>query len=145
MTINAASITKSSFNATIINGTVSPLVSSTPVNLPLVFKDVKNIREFNGSFTPNNDYKYIFQNLTFEDAPTFIIIICDGHMNVTINHSNTNSKIQSVKRFSFISVVEDPLNFIQNFYLEGRTSSPSPMTQGETVNYTIFIGQGDLS
>ena len=144
MTANPAKIS-ASFNAILRDGMVSPLTEQIVAKLDLRFNNLDGVRIFNGKFTANNNYRYIFQNLTALDAPTFIIVVCDGRINLVVGNTGGGSMSQSVRRFFFIATDEDAMNFIQNLFIDGRTSSPSAMVQNEEVNYTIIMGKASVS
>lgn len=143
MTMNAASL-QASFNAVLKNGTVSPITEQIVANLNLYFNGLEAVRVFNGKFCALNNYRYVFQGLTALDAPTFIIILCDGRMNLVVANTGGGAMAQSVRRFFFLATDEDAMNFIQSLFIDGRTSSPSPMVQNEEVNYTIIIGKASV-
>lgn len=128
------------FQAQVKPETVTPLSEMLIINLPLYFKDTSNIQVFRGTFNPQNNYQYIFQNLPPEQAPNFLIAVTDAQLNLSAG------LIQNLPiiRFGFFSWALDPANLMTSLYIEGRANFPSPMVQGTPVNYTLVAGRGTV-
>lgn len=144
MSVTPGKIEAAMFTATITESTVAPVSAAQQFMIPLTFSSVANLQTFNGNYTPANDYKYIFQNLPLALAPSFIMVLCDGQLNVTRAYTGSTNSV-AVQRFKFCSWMTDPANYLTSCYLEGRLGQPTPMPQGQKVSYTIIVGQATLS
>lgn len=145
MTKVAGVISQALFQANIKLDTVAPLADVFNLRHPLNFEQVSNVEVINGTFVTENNYLYLFQGLANVNAPEWMIIVCDGQMNLVAAKSQSGAFFSMpVNRFSFLSWQGDAFDFLSSIYIDGRTSSPIPMSQGATINYTIIMGRGRL-
>lgn len=117
----------------------SPIVSA------LAFKNIANLMQLSGTYTPNNDYLYLYQNIPEEKRPNFFLMICSGQINVTISSAQSYlvAALPILKQCFFALPSDFPINGI---YIEGRQSmSPIPMVQGAHVDYFCLMGQATIS
>lgn len=119
------------------------------MKLPISFTDAAHVYRFMGSYTPNNDYLYLFSGYTLTNAPNFMIAICDSAtpMSLSCQFQKSNLNIQ-VQRFSLFSWVMDPLNFCVGCFIDGRLQpnpGNTPLVQGQAINYELIIGQATIS
>ncbi len=120
-----------------------PLISSPNSLFLLIF----HLSALSDQYTPNNDYRYLLQNIQAAKAPNFLILLCDSPMSITMNYAN-NAASWAVNRFSFMSWVPDPNNLLQGIFIDGRLNpnpSVSVMTQGVLCNYSLLSGQAVIT
>jgi hypothetical protein len=116
-----------------------------PVKVPLSFAGVSNISVLTGTYTPNDDYRYLIQSPIA--APNFIAVLCDGQLTLTSTFMKSLA-CYAVMRFGFFSWVMDPANLLTGLFIDGRTGpnpGNTPMPQGVPVNYTLISGQATIS
>lgn len=110
----------------------------------LGFSEVKFLRTRQGTYTPNNDYLYLQQNIPADEAPNFIFILSPDVMNVTVvaGQSNMIAAVPFHKMFLHLQPAASPYK-INSIYFEGRTwaQAPHPMTQNVPIDYFAVMGQ----
>lgn len=146
MSLRPAAISKAVFTAIIDGETILPATSRDVLNIPINFANVVDLRKFTGTYTPNDDTKNLINgDATF--APNFLLVSCDGQLNLDVLDAQYTRPIVflPVIKFAFISLASIPGSPISNLWLEGRLISPLPMPQNVPVNYTIFAGRADIS
>lgn len=148
MGLNGASISKAAFQAVISQSCLAPFTDSMQIAYPIGFNNVRNLTKFFGTYTPNDDYRYLVQGATLDTSPNFMIVMADKQINFTMSSSHFGNQIiagLAVIKFGFFSWLTDPDNFIQGIFIEGRVARDSKMPQGVPVNYTIIAGTADIT
>lgn len=146
--LSPSSVLNAQFIATVNLQTVSPIIDTLPIVLPLSFTDTSDINVMSGTFTPNNNVITLFNTypLSLAAAPTFLIVVCDAQINLEISYSDGSSTIDPINAFAFYSTVQNDARFISNLYINGQASNTPPaMPQNVPVNYTIIIGKATIS
>lgn len=143
----SSTITNGLFTADIMQPLLGVACQDTDIRIPLSFYNVKNIQTASGTYTPNNDYLYLFQGLASVFAPTFAIIMVSAP--TTLACQFTKSALSyTPTQFAFIEWANDPLNTFSDCYIDGRLSpypNNSPMAQGVQVSYSMIIGQAQIN
>lgn len=146
MSLVVPEVTSALFKATVVPSILSPLSEKIPISIPLDFASVANLKVISGTYTPSNDAKSIITGLDATTTPSFMIIICDGQLNINVNSHLSQIIVDlAVVKFSFLSFALDTINYIVGVDLQGATSAKSPMAQGVPVNYTIIYGQAAIT
>ena len=123
------------------------MVSDLMACIPLNFSNVSNIKQFNGSYVPSNDYVMLASGLLVSNTFNFIIALCDSQLDLTLSFQKSGFSL-ALQKFAFQAWALDPLNFVSSIFIDGRTSpnpGNTPMPQGVAVNYSIITGQGTVS
>lgn len=117
------------------------------IKLPISFANTTSLTKVGGTYTPNNDYLYLFQGLADNLSPNFLLFITDGPTNLSCQFQKSNFNLQVV-RFHFSTITFDPLNFCSGCFIDGRTSpnpGNTPMAQNTPINYELIYGQSTIS
>lgn len=149
MALNPAQIKNAQFLAQILTQGVFPIQPDIPIDLALNFSGVENIRQYVGTFTPNNDYVIIDAGLIEATSFNFLIAICDKQMNLTVSLP-ISSFVVAMQRFNFTcwTPSSSPNNWPTGLFIDGRVGpNPGniPMPQGQTLNYQIITGKATLT
>lgn len=121
-----------------VNG-ISQLI---PFLQRLNFTSVQNVMMKEGTYTPNNDYLYLWKEIPAGNAPNFIFLQTNGLLALTI----TSASLQMVncapvnKMFNLL-LPPSNLYAIDNIYIEGRALTPMPMVTGVPVDYFCLMAQ----
>lgn len=146
--MSPSSITNSWFMATIQQAMVDPIQVISPFKIPIQFSNVMCLKVVSDSYTPNNDYRYVFQSITQTESPNFLMFICDGPVNITFGNDRGFIASQiHVNRIYVHTMPQSSDDYIKYLYLEGRIGNGfvDPMAQNVPVNYTIVYGQAQIS
>lgn len=145
MPLQNPAITAAQLLMTVNQSNIAPLVDSLPIKLPINFAGVANLQVISGTYTPANDAKTL---ATFNsgNAPNFIVLICDGQLNLNTQHLLVNG-LQNlpVQKVLFWAGTPAPDNYINAIFITGQTNQHPEMAQGVAVNYTLIVGQATLT
>lgn len=123
------------------------LAAKIPISQKVIFSNVTNPQTRTGSFTPNNDYLYLAQNIPADKSPNFFYLICTGQCNITMAGPQGYTMQANPILKSMLWLIPKTNTFpITGIYIEGRTANiPMPMAQGAPIDYYCLYGQADLS
>lgn len=108
----------------------------------LNFGPLNNLCIKEDSYTPNNDYFWLWQNVPANEAPNFIYLQTEGVVNLSVVGSG-GAMINAVpvNKLHLLLLPPNNTNLPNSVYLEGRTAYPQPMTQGVPVNFLAIMAQ----
>lgn len=111
----------------------------------LSFSQVANVLTKEDTYTPNNDYRYIWQSIPAGSAPNFIFIQTPGILNlcVTVGGQPVINALP-VNKCIFIPLPPGgPI--VDSIYIEGRPGTAAyPMAQGTPVDYFCLMAQAQF-
>jgi len=147
MPLTSPTLSNVVFRATVQPQVLQPFSESLPLQIPINFDSVSNLKVLVGSYTPNNDYIYLLSGIPSGESPNFMIIMIDAPIALSCQFPK-GALNYSPTKFAFLEWVVDPLNLLTGCFIDGRLSpnpGNTPMTQGKTVSYTIICGQSMIS
>lgn len=121
-----------------VNG-ISQLI---PFLQKLNFTSVQNVLTKEGTYTPNNDYLYLWKDIPAPNAPNFIFLQTDGLLALSIT-SGSLVMMNAAPINKMFNLLLPPSNLyaVDNIYIEGRALTPMPMAPGVPVNYFCLMAQ----
>lgn len=141
MSIISQAVSSISVTASISPSAVNSLVYNTsPWSTVAKLANLTNYEVLTGTFTPNNNTYTIPLSAV---GPNFFIFACDQPAVVGTNDSNLTLYTYCCNKFVMGTL--SPGLPISGFTIYGETSRPIPMAQGVPCNYTLIVGQADIS
>lgn len=132
-------------NFTLSFGVSSPPFNGTPTTNQILqrlqFSAVNNILIKEGSYTPNNDYIYMWNNIPAAAAPNFIFIQTPTQLNITVTAPGGKTICAAVPVDKVFMLCLPPGFIIDNVYIEGRDNAPLPMALGVETQYYCLMAQ----
>jgi hypothetical protein len=118
---------------------LSRITKSAEIKLPYSFSSVEMVREFSGTYTPDNDLKTIWSVAEDED-PNFMMLILDKPANLFIQNQNLDPNIYQPVRNIFMMNFDSGVSFRKplGIILDGTEAASPAMQQGVAVNYYLL-------
>lgn len=111
----------------------------------LNFGPLANLLVKEGTYTPNNDYFWLWQNIPTLEAPNFFYIQTDGVVNLSVTGGGVQMlNAVPINKMHLLLLPPNSPYAPTTIYLEGRLGYPSPMAQGFPVNYLAIMAQVDF-
>lgn len=107
----------------------------------LNFTSVTHLDIKEGSYTPNLDYYWLWQNIPAPNAPNFIFIQTPTALNITITDASGTPIVNAVPANKVFMLCLPPGFVVSNIYLEGRAIGTMPMPTGVEVQYFCLMAQ----
>lgn len=115
-------------------------------DFPLEFSNVTKIKEFYGTYTPNDDNLVIGQ--TPEGMrPTFIFFACDKRVFLYTTNQNDDPYL-NLPVDKILCMAVDSVNSFQTpvtFFLQGQANQNPPMAQGSEVKWYLCLVEADIA
>lgn len=94
-----------------------------------------------GSYIPNNDYLWLWQNIPVNQSPNFIFIQTPTALNITVTSPGLGAIVNAVPANKVFMLCLPPGFIVDNIYIEGRALGPMPMPLGVEVDYYCLMAQ----
>lgn len=107
----------------------------------LTFASVTSLNLKEGSYTPNLDYHWLWQNIPAESAPNFIFLQTPTALNLTVIDSAGNQIVSSIPVNKIFMLCLPPGFVVANIFIEGRAIGVQPMPTGVEVQYVCLMAQ----
>jgi hypothetical protein len=119
---------------------------SIPIEQRLIFSDMTNVAIKEGTYTPNNDYDWIWQSIAAGEAPNFILLQTPTSVNLSITTPNGSLLVNATPINKIFMLCLPPGTIINNIYLEGRIAEggATPMAQGVPASYFCLMAQANF-
>lgn len=112
-----------------------------PISQALAFTGVDCVQIKEGTYTPNADYEWMWQNIPEAEAPNFIFIQTPTIVNVSVTTPGGVLLANAVPANKLFMLTLPPGIIVDNVYLEGRANNPHPMAQGIPAGYFCLMAQ----
>lgn len=123
----------------------SGLQGVTQILQKLNFTNVDNVLIKEGSYTPANDYVWLWETIPAGKNPNFIFLMTQGIVNVSaISNGQLMCNSVPANKLFLLTLPLVGSYQIDNLFIEGRTNVPTPMAQGATVQYYCFMAQASF-
>lgn len=127
----------------------NPAFESNPtiqqIQQMLSFGNLSALQTKEGTYTPNNDYEWLWQNIPANEAPTFIFIQTPTSLNLTINTPGGNAVVKSIPINKVFMLCVPAGYVVDNIYIEGRPSeSVLAMAQGVPCQYFCLMARASF-
>lgn len=118
--------------------------SAQQITQRLTFAGVNNIEIKEGTYTPNNDYLWLWQNIPAASSPNFIFIQTPTALNISITSPAGGTIINAVPANKIFMLSLPPGFVVDNIYIEGRKIGAAPMPLGIEVQYFCLMAQASF-
>lgn len=126
---------------------LTQLGSKAPMSItqPLLFDSITSVVVKEGTYTPNNDYEYLWQNIPANEAPNFIFIQTPTLVYLSVRKSDNTLIANAVPVNKCHMLLLPPGTLVDNVYLEGRVSQATPpMPQGVPASFFCLMAQANF-
>lgn len=112
------------------------------ITQPLAFTNVQSLNVKEGTYTPNDDYEWIWKDIPAADAPNFVFLQSPVPINLSITLANGTLLCNAVPVNKVFLLCLPPGVLPSNIYIEGRVvNSPTPMPQGQPAPFFCLMAQ----
>jgi hypothetical protein len=146
MSISTPQISGVSFSMNIAPATYGSIKSPTAIVVPVPILGTTKLYQFQGVFTPNNDYIVVCSFSAQDVQPNWFLFMCDCQANFRVDNS-LGPIINTVPvNKMFFMTNETPVNKFTNIYIDGRLNVPvKPMEQAVPMTWCLYAGDGSVS
>jgi hypothetical protein len=117
----------------------------TPIQQALSFGNLTAIQTKEGTYTPNNDYEWLWESIPPSESPTFIFLQTPTSVNISITTADGQLLVRSAPANKLFMLCLPPSVIISNIYLEGRPGQSSvAMAQGVPAQYFCLMAQASF-
>jgi hypothetical protein len=114
----------------------------TQIQEILNFGNVNFVQMKEGTYTPNNDYEWLWESIPANESPTFIFLQTPTSVNISITTTDGQLLVRSAPANKLFMLCLPSNVIVSNIYLEGRPGQSSfPMAQGVPAEYFCLMAQ----